>query len=47
MGKQKSRPKYVHDGEQYLKVKTRQQWTVVHTHSSPRRPKRLSPDPST
>ena len=47
MGKQKSRPKLVHDGEQPLKVKTRQQQTIVHTRGSPRHPKRLSPDPST
>ena len=47
MGKQKSRPKYIHNGEQHLKVKTHQQQTIVHTHSSPRHPKRLSPDPST
>ena len=47
MGKQKSRPKYVHDGEQHLEVKTRRQQTIVHTHSSSRLPKRLSSDPST
>ena len=47
MGKQKSRPKHVHDGEQHLKVKTHQQRTIVHTRGSPRHPKRLSPNPST
>ena len=47
MGKQKSRPKYVHDGEQHLIAKTCRQWTIVHTHSSSRHPKRLSSDPST
>ena len=47
MGKQKSRPKDIHDGEQHLKVKTHRQRTIVHTRSSSRRPKRLSPDPST
>ena len=47
MGKQKSRPKYIHDREQHPKVKTHQQRTIVHTHSSSRHPKRLSSDPST
>ena len=47
MGKLKSRPKYVHDGEQHLKAKTCQQRTTVHAHSSSRHPKRLSSDPST
>ena len=47
MGKQKFRPKHVHDGEQHLKVKTCRQRTIVHTRGSPRPPKRLSPDPST
>ena len=47
MGKQKSRPKYVHDGEQHLKVKTCQQRTIEHAHSSSRHAKRLSSDPST
>ena len=43
----KSRPKHVHDGKQHLKVKTRQQRTIVHTRGSPRHPKRLSLNPST
>ena len=47
MKKQKPGPKYVHDGEQHLKAKTRQQRTIVHTRGSPRCLKRLSPDPST
>ena len=47
MGKQKFRSKYVHDGEQHPKVKTRRQRTIVHTRSSSRHPKRLSPHPST
>ena len=47
MGKQKSGPKYVHDGEQHIKVKTRRKWTIVHTHSSSRHLKGLSSDPST
>ena len=47
MGKQKSRPKYLHDGQQHLKGKTHRQWTIVHTHSSSRCLKRLSSDPST
>ena len=47
MGKQKSGPKHVHDGEQHLKAKTHRQWTIVHTRGSPRHPKRLSPNPST
>ena len=38
---------YVYDREQHLKAKTHRQRTVVHTHSSPRHPKRLSSDPST
>ena len=45
--KQKSRPKYVHDGEQHLEAKTHQQRTIVHAHSSSRHLKRLSSDPST
>ena len=47
MGKQKSRPKHVHNGEQHLKAKTRRQRTIVHTRGSPRHPKRLSLNPST
>ena len=39
--------KHVHDGKQHLKMKTRQQRTLVHTHSSSKRPKRLSPHLST
>ena len=47
MGKQKFRPKHIHDGKQHPKTKTRRQQTLVHTHSSSRRPKRLSPNLST
>ena len=47
MGKQKFKPKHVHDGKQHPKMKTRRQRTLVHTHSSSRHPKRLSPYPST
>ena len=47
MGKQKFRPKNVHDGKQHPKMKTSQQQTLVHTHSSSRHPKRLSPHLST
>ena len=47
MGKQKFRPKHVHDGKQHPKMKTRRQRTLVHTHSSSRHPKRLSPHLST
>ena len=47
MEKQKFRPKHVHDGKQHLKMKTSRQRTLVHTHSSSRCLKRLSPDLST
>ena len=47
MEKQKFRPKHVHDGKQHLKMKTSRQQTLVHTHSSSRHLKRLSPDLST
>ena len=43
----KFRPKHVHDGKQHPKMKTRRQRTLVHTHSSSRHPKRLSPHLST
>ena len=36
MEKQKFRPKHVHDGKQHPKMKTSQQRTLVHTHSSSR-----------
>ena len=45
--KQKFRPKHIHDGKQHPKMKTSRQWTLVHTHSSCRRLKRLSPHLST
>ena len=35
--KQKFRPKHIHDGKRYLKMKTSQQQTFVHTHYSSRR----------
>ena len=47
MGKQKFRPKHIHDGKQHPKMKTHRQQTLVHTHSSSRCPKRLSPHLST
>ena len=47
VGKQKLGPKHVHDGKQHPKMKTHQKRTLVHTHSSSRHPKRLSPYLST
>ena len=47
MGKQKFGSEHVHDGKQHPKMKTCQQRTFVHTHSSSRHLKRLSPHLST
>ena len=47
MGKQKLRPKHIHNGKQHPKMKTHRQRTFVHTHSSSRCPKRMSPHLST
>ena len=43
----KEGPKHVHDGKQHSKMKTHRQQTLIHTHSSSRHPKRLSPHLST
>ena len=43
----KFRPKHEHNGKQHPKMKTCQQQIFVHTHSNPRRLKRLSPHLST
>ena len=47
MEKQTFGPKHIHNGKQHPKTKTSRQQTLVHTHSSSRHLKRLSPDFST
>ena len=47
MGKQQPGHQQLHHGKQHPKMKTRRQWTLVHTHSSSRHTERLPTDPST